>query len=46
MCYKSASHNAWFMGTVLKFNSEDQTYDLDLKMRATPDRICPPFEKD
>ncbi|CAD7950507.1 unnamed protein product [Amoebophrya sp. A120] len=44
VCYNSASHGAWFMGTVKRHNPDDGTYDLDLKQRADWDRISPPFE--
>lgn len=45
VCYKSASHDAWFMGSVTSYNSDDGTYNLDLKQRAPTDRISPPFER-
>eukprot|EP00392_Amoebophrya_sp_AT5.2_P015938 g16163.t1 len=46
VCYSSASHNAWFVGTVTGYNADDGTYNLDMKQRAPAERIAPPFARD
>ncbi|CAD7975041.1 unnamed protein product [Amoebophrya sp. A25] len=45
VCYNSASHDAWFMGTVTGYNADDGSYNLDLKQRAPAERVSPPFDR-
>jgi hypothetical protein len=42
--YMSASLSTWIQAHVVQFNADDTTYDLDVKLRATTDRIAPPLQ--